>query len=339
MTRSRFELRQPQIRCSYDKSMRHRTRNSTPGRGWIGAKRASYFCWTKSRAARQAENFSGDPSLDAAPGGRCSHINRSLPELGLWRKPCGAHRGCRFWPQPPRFRHPPCWRMRMVRRGGRCKCRCLAGGGAQSFSVCRAIFSSLSLNSTTSLHFTYGRGHTAARVAAPRLCDTYVAVNLEAYSIKAAVLAARFCGRAAPAYDAFVREVVRASTVKAWQNARRSVASLAGYTCGCSHDVGSPPSSRAQVGYPRQEDTPQWVLVTRGQQGRWPRNGIFLLSWPGEAQLCWLVQPPALRHQPRQQSRVSLRRPPVGLKDFRTGRQCHEGSRCFGPGRNHRALS
>jgi 3,4-dehydroadipyl-CoA semialdehyde dehydrogenase len=137
-----------------------------------------------------------------------------------------------------------------------------------------------------------GSAETAKRVRGhPNVIANSVAVNIEADSINAAVLAPD-AGEGA-AFDAFVKEVVREMTVKAGQKctAIRRIfvpADRAGRVV----DALAAALGRIKVGDPRREDTRMGPVVTRPQQAA-AFDGIRRLMQEAAA-VCGGFEPPAL---------------------------------------------
>src|SRR5215467_9452431 len=138
-----------------------------------------------------------------------------------------------------------------------------------------------------------GSADTAARVRGHvNLLARNVAVNIEADSINAALLAPDAAGGGA-AFDAFVREVVRELTVKAGQKctAIRRILVPADKADAIAEALAAKLKS-TKVGDPRQEDTRMGPLVTRSQQAA-ALDGIRRLT--AEATIiCGGAEPPAL---------------------------------------------
>ena len=173
-----------------------------------------------------------------------------------------------------------------------------------------------------------GSADTAARVRGHRVVVTHsVAVNIEADSINAAVLAPDAAGGGA-SYDAFVREVVREMTVKAGQKctAIRRIFVPAAHADAVT-DMLAAKLKGTKAGDPRQEDTRMGPLVTRGQQAA-AFEGIRKLA--SEAQVvCGGADPPALDGINRDRS-AFVAPTLLRLKDSAQARAVHEVE-VFGP--------
>jgi 3,4-dehydroadipyl-CoA semialdehyde dehydrogenase len=137
-----------------------------------------------------------------------------------------------------------------------------------------------------------GSAETARRVRGhPNVVANSVAVNIEADSINAAVLAPEIAEGAA--FEAFVKEVVREMTVKAGQKctAIRRIfvpADRAGRVV----DALAAAVGRIKVGDPRREDTRMGPVVTRAQQAA-AFDGIRRLMQEAVA-VCGGFEPPML---------------------------------------------
>jgi 3,4-dehydroadipyl-CoA semialdehyde dehydrogenase len=137
-----------------------------------------------------------------------------------------------------------------------------------------------------------GSAETAKRVRGhPNVIANCAAVNIEADSINAAVLAADTAEGAA--FDAFVKEVVREMTVKAGQKctAIRRIFVPAG-RAGMVVDALAAALGRIKVGDPRREDTRMGPVVTRAQQAA-AFDGIRRLMSEAAA-VCGGFEPPAI---------------------------------------------
>src|SRR5215467_236276 len=173
-----------------------------------------------------------------------------------------------------------------------------------------------------------GSADTAARVRGhPNLLARNVAVNIEADSINAALLAPDAAGGGA-AFDAFVREVVRELTVKAGQKctAIRRILVPADKADAIAEALAAKLKG-TKVGDPRQEDTRMGPLVTRSQQAA-ALDGIRRLT--AEATIiCGGAEPPALAGIDREKSAFVA---PTLLKlaDAGAARAVHEVE-VFGP--------
>ncbi len=138
-----------------------------------------------------------------------------------------------------------------------------------------------------------GSADTAARVRGhPNVLARNVAVNIEADSINAALLAPDAAGGGA-AFDAFVREVVREMTVKAGQKctAIRRIFVPADQADTIAEALAAKLRG-TKVGDPRHEDTRMGPLVTRGQQAA-AFDGIRRLAAEA-AIVCGGAEPPTL---------------------------------------------
>jgi 3,4-dehydroadipyl-CoA semialdehyde dehydrogenase len=173
-----------------------------------------------------------------------------------------------------------------------------------------------------------GSADTAARVRGhPNVLARNVAVNIEADSINAALLAPDAAGGGA-AFDAFVREVVRELTVKAGQKctAIRRIFVPADKADAIAEALAAKLKS-TKVGDPRQEDTRMGPLVTRSQQAA-AFDGIRRLT--AEATIiCGGAEPPTLAGIDRDKSAFVA---PTLLKlaDVGAARAVHEVE-VFGP--------
>lgn len=151
------------------------------------------------------------------------------------------------------------------------------------------------LNAVTSddvIAFT-GSADTAARVRGhANVVANSVAVNIEADSINAAVLAPD-AAKGGAAFDAFVREVVREMTVKAGQKctAIRRIVVPADKADAIAEALGAKLKG-TKVGDPRQDDTRMGPLVTRSQQAA-AFDGIRRLVTEA-AVVCGGAEPPTL---------------------------------------------
>jgi 3,4-dehydroadipyl-CoA semialdehyde dehydrogenase len=137
-----------------------------------------------------------------------------------------------------------------------------------------------------------GSAETARRVRGhPNVVANSVTVNIEADSINAAVLAPDTAE--GPAFDAFVKEVVREMTVKAGQKctAIRRIFVPAGRV-GMVVDALAVALGRIKVGDPRREDTRMGPVVSHAQQVA-AFDGIRRLMREAAA-VCGGPQPPAL---------------------------------------------
>src|SRR5215475_5674325 len=138
-----------------------------------------------------------------------------------------------------------------------------------------------------------GSADTAARVRGhANVLARNVAVNIEADSINAALLAPDAAGGGA-AFDAFVREAVREMTVKAGQKctAIRRIFVPADQADTIAEALAAKLKG-TKVGDPRQEDTRMGPLVTRGQQAA-AFDGIGRLAAEATV-VCGGSEPPTL---------------------------------------------
>jgi 3,4-dehydroadipyl-CoA semialdehyde dehydrogenase len=173
-----------------------------------------------------------------------------------------------------------------------------------------------------------GSSDTAARVRGHRnVVANNVAVNIEADSINAALLAPDAAGGGA-AFDAFVREVVRELTVKAGQKctAIRRIFVPAGHAGAIAMALAE--KLRAtKVGDPRRDDVRMGPLVNRAQQAA-ALEGIRRLAREATV-VCGGAEPPAL--DGIDSTRAAFVAPTLMLvKDSGSARAVHEVE-VFGP--------
>src|SRR5262249_54597012 len=146
-----------------------------------------------------------------------------------------------------------------------------------------------------------GSADTAARVRGhPNVLARNVAVNIEADSINAALLAPDAAG-GGTAFDAFVREVVREMTVKAGQKctAIRRIFVPADEADTIAEALAAKLKG-TKAGDPGQEDTRMGPLVTRGQQAA-ALDGISRLTAEATT-VCGGAEPPTLAGIDREKS-------------------------------------
>src|SRR5437870_2369050 len=173
-----------------------------------------------------------------------------------------------------------------------------------------------------------GSADTAARVRGhPNVLARNVAVNIEADSINAALLAPDVATGGA-AFDAFVREVVREMTVKAGQKctAIRRIFVPADQADAIAEALAAKLKG-TKVGDPRQDDTRMGPLVTRSQQAA-AFDGIRRLATEA-AIVCGGAEPPALAGIDRDKS-AFVAPTLLKLNDAARGKAVHEVE-VFGP--------
>jgi 3,4-dehydroadipyl-CoA semialdehyde dehydrogenase len=173
-----------------------------------------------------------------------------------------------------------------------------------------------------------GSAETAARVRGhPNVVARSVAVNIEADSINAALLAPD-SATGTPAFDAFVREVVREMTVKAGQKctAIRRIFVPADRADAVAEAL-SARLKGTKVGDPRQDDVRMGPVVTKAQQAA-AFDGIRKLA--GEAAIvCGGAEPPALDGIDRETS-AFVAPTLLRVKDAGSAQAVHEVE-VFGP--------
>jgi 3,4-dehydroadipyl-CoA semialdehyde dehydrogenase len=173
-----------------------------------------------------------------------------------------------------------------------------------------------------------GSAATAARVRGhPNVVARNVAVNIEADSINAAVLAPDAAAGGA-AFDAFVREVVREMTVKAGQKCtaiRRIIVPAA--RADAIAEALQAKLAATKLGDPRREDTRMGPLVTRAQQAA-ACDGIRRLAAEAVI-LCGGAEPPALDGIDRDKA-AFVAPTLMQVKDTASARAVHEVE-VFGP--------